>query len=243
MTQPYDIASLSDVGLRRSENQDRCATWPELGLFAVADGMGGLPYGAETATAALEALQRRFTGENPRNAGDWEKLMARVNTEIVALGRRLSPNTGIGTTLSIAWFATPERVVTAHVGDSIVLRLRGRKLEALTHEHTVAERARLLRAQGHEVPEPANAEHILTSCLGLDPLEEIDAREWNVQPGDRLLICSDGITKPVEPIAIAHALLDSADAKTAVKQLVRLAIEAGAPDNATAVAIFVPKGG
>lgn len=236
----YDIAALSDVGLRRSENQDRCLALPGHRLFAVADGMGGLPFGAETAAAALESLQRRFLDQQPQSPADWERLVTRLNDEIVDMGRRMSPNSGVGTTLSVAWFISPTRLLTAHVGDSVVLRLRNKKLEPLTQEHTVAQRARLLRAQGHVVPEPANAEHILTSCLGIDPLEEIDTREWDVRPGDRLLLCSDGITKPVETEDILKALATAADAKAAVRQLVKLALEAGAPDNATAVAIFVP---
>lgn len=241
MNPALEFTTISDVGLRRSENQDRCIAQPEVGLFAVADGMGGLPFGSETAAAALDALARHYRRAQPTTLAQWEAVVAEINREVVAIGRQLSPSTGIGSTLSVAWFPSPTRLVTAQVGDSMILRLRAGKLEQLTHEHTVANRARRLREQGYEAAEPANAEHILTSCIGLEPLEEIDVREWTVQPGDRYAICSDGITKPVDHKSVAHALRDAANAKEAGRDLVRLALTAGGPDNATAVIVFVPK--
>lgn len=240
MKSAFDYSSISDVGLRRAENQDRCLAESKLGLFAVADGMGGLPYGAETATAAIDALKRRFGATPPATAAAWQALVLAINAEIATLGRQVSPSTGVGTTLSIAWFGPERRLVTVHVGDSVVLRLRDGNLEQLTEEHTVAVRARKLREQGYEAPEPANAEHILTSCIGLEPLEEIDVREWETAPGDRYLIASDGITKPVRSESIALSLQRAANAKEAGRSLVKLALGAGAPDNATAVVVFVP---
>jgi protein phosphatase len=232
------FAGCSDIGRRRTSNQDRWCVHEELQLAAVADGMGGMPFGEEAAQAALDALAAHLQESAPEQPAAWSKLLHSVNREVAALGGQLSPATGIGSTLTIARIHAG-RLHIAHVGDSALLRLRAGLLEQLTCEHTVASEIRARRAAGHWLPMPARAEHALTSCLGLPRLPEIDVRETDLQAGDRLLLCTDGLTKPVLPQAIRDALASATSPATAAQALVSLANAAGGPDNITVVVAFV----
>jgi serine/threonine protein phosphatase PrpC len=132
------------------------------------------------------------------------------------------------------------RLALAHVGDSAAFRLRGGGvLEQLTAEHTVAAEVRERRARGSLERMPHGAEHTLTSCLGLPYLPRVDIHETDLQPGDRLLLCSDGLTKPVAPARIAAALSSAATPAAAAETLVSLANSAGGPDNITVVVAWV----
>ena len=209
----------------------------ELGLYAVADGMGGLPHGGEAATVAVDALERGFRAAVPQSAADWRALVQAVNREVVACGRRLSPGRGLGTTLT-ALHLTAGRMYVVQVGDSAAFRWRAGRWTPLTAEHTVAARIRMERTAGRDPGMPADAGHMLTSCLGLEPLPQLDVGEETVQAGDRLLVCSDGITKVVPAAEIAAGLAAAATPAAAVGDLVDRANRRGGPDNATAVAVF-----
>lgn len=232
------FAGSSDIGRRRTGNQDRWWVREELQLAAVADGMGGMPFGEEAAQAAIDALAAHLEKSVPELPAAWRKLLNSVNREVFARGQQLSPETGIGSTLTIARIHA-DRLHFAHVGDSALFRLRAGRMEQLTCEHTVASEIRARRAAGHWQPMPARAEHALTSCLGLPRLPEIDVGETDLQPGDRLLLCTDGLTKPVEPQAIAAALTSAASPAAAAQALVDLANAEGGPDNITVMVGFV----
>jgi protein phosphatase len=232
-----DSAALSDLGRRRHDNQDRCLADPAGGLFAVADGLGGLPHGAEAAEATLAAWSQELRAQRPASLEAWRQLLHTINRTVTTLGRQLSPARGIGSTLTALSFG-PSGATLAHVGDSAAFRLRDGDWLQLTPEHTVEARALRLRAAGLWEPIPDNAAHILTSCIGALPLEETEVAELEVHAGDRYLLCTDGITKPVPAPAIRDALVAAATPLAAAEELVRQAHRHGAPDNATAVVLF-----
>ena len=220
----------SDVGRRRTENQDRWLVLDHLSLAAVADGMGGLSFGDQAAQLALDELRARLAPGLPADGEAWGSLFDAINAEVSALGARISPNRGIGSTLTVA-AVTGARLVIAHVGDSAVFRFRDGKLEQLNAEHTLAA---AMRARG-ETPVPPSASHALTSCLGLPRLPQKQVLGTDLRRGDRLLLCSDGLTKPVAEATIAATLAAAAAPEQTVQNLIALANQAGGPDNITVV--------
>lgn len=235
------FAVASDIGQHRKENQDRWLLREELQLAAVADGMGGMACGAEAAQRALDTIAALVAQALPVNDAEWERLIDEANRAVFALGLDLSPNRGIGTTLTLAHWRGA-KLTLAHVGDSAALRLRGGVLEQLTPEHTVAAEVLERRAAGSVERMPHGAEHMLSSCLGLPYLPQKAVRTIELRPGDRLLLCSDGLTKPVALESIAETLAQAPSPAAAVAKLIALANAAGGPDNITALVGFVSAG-
>ncbi|MFT3828919.1 MAG: serine/threonine-protein phosphatase [Opitutaceae bacterium] len=230
-------ASATDSGRERRENQDRFLVREDLQLAAVADGMGGMPHGGEAAQLAIDSLDTLARQPLPEELAGWRTLLETLNRTVFELGLKLSPSQGIGTTVTIAR-AQDSRLLLAHVGDSAALRLRDGELEQLTTEHTVAAEILARRAQGSPARLPRGAGHTLTSCLGLPYLPNVDVHEADLRPGDRLLLCSDGLTKPVAPAQLAAALARADSPASAAAALVALANSAGGPDNITVVVAF-----
>lgn len=231
------FAACSDIGHHRSSNQDRWCVRDDLQLAAVADGMGGLPHGETAAQTAIDELAAHLLHDLPAEPADWRTLLDSINREVAVVGRQISPKSGIGTTLTIARLQG-QRLQFAHVGDSALFRLRSGQLEQLTCEHTVASEILALRAAGVWQPMPAAAAHALTCCLGLPHLPDAQVGETELQPGDRLLLCTDGLTKPVQSPAIRDTLARNESQSAVAQALVELANREGGPDNITAVVGF-----
>lgn len=238
MTTQITWAAHTDIGRVRKENQDRWLARPGDALFAVADGMGGMPGGAQAATTALDALVEEFVRSAPATPESWEALVQKVNERVWRRGIAISPAEGIGTTLTLLHF-TREGARVVHVGDSACFLFRGGGLTQLTKDHTVeAESARRIARGEHVAPQPW-AGHILTHCIGQAELKRVDAFNVPIESGDRLFLCTDGITKVLDAMAIAAALAAVSDPEEAARDLISLALKAGGPDNATGIAIFV----
>ncbi len=237
MSLRFAFAALSDTGLRRRENQDRWLLREDLELAAIADGMGGLPHGAEAAQAAIDGLLARIERRFPSSDADWRGLLEHLNRDVHALGQRLGAKPGIGTTLTLL-AAKGSRLTVAHVGDSAAFRLRDGRLEQLTKEHTVAAEIAELEQAGLKRPAPFGAEHMLSSCLGLPFLPQQDVHSTHLAAGDRLLICSDGLSKPVDLETITETLIHAPTPEAAARTLVDLANAAGGPDNITVIVGF-----
>lgn len=231
------FAAASDIGRNRRENQDRWFVRDDLQLAAVADGMGGMPCGAEAAQHVIDSLAAHAERGLPADLAGWRALLDELNRAVFDLGRKLSPEHGIGTTLTLVKIVGPQ-LHLVHVGDSAAFRLRGGVLEQLTAEHTVETEVLAKRAAGLPERMPRSAAHMLTSCLGLPFLPQRDIQEVELRAGDRVLLCSDGLTKPVERVAIADALAQAATPDSAATALIALANTAGGPDNITAVVGF-----
>ncbi len=226
----------SDIGRVRERNEDACLLQGTRSVFAVADGLGGLPEGQLASTTALSILERELDKRGiPR---DWKPLFHKLNAEIVVLGRRLSPETGIGTTLTSAALRG-DRLEITHVGDSALYRFRPEGMEKLTTDHTLEEEIRSRPDYNPLIPIPRRHSHVLTRCLGQIEDLEIDTRVETAVPGDRFILCTDGITLAITPEEIHPRVLAAASPEAVVRELIALANERGGRDNATAVAIFV----
>jgi serine/threonine protein phosphatase PrpC len=219
----------TDTGLRRSGNEDSFLMQPERGLFAVADGLGGLSYGEVASRMAVEFL-------GAQEMGAFDDLTALVRTASGIIRRKgieLGGGT-IGTTLTLA-IVDGGYLRIAQVGDSVAfLTLPDGKGMQLTREHTVAEER---RSAGRDDVEPY-MEHVLTQCLGQEDEVVPDVFMREFPAGARLLLCSDGITKTVDRAAILESLRTSATPKVLVDGLIQAANANGGPDNSTAVAVF-----
>ncbi len=235
---PVASAGITDRGRVREMNEDGFLCAPELGLFAVADGLGGLPRGELASRVALEALLLEVRAL-PRDADpDWQAVFTRVNRIVQAEGGRVAPGTGIGTTLT-AVRALPGRLSLGHVGDSgLCFFPPAGNWSRLTRDHTLAQE--MLDAQGPGVADsiPAAYHHTLTQCIG-QPVELLVERgSFATPPSSCFLLYSDGVTKTQKFAEIAAAIPAAPNPKALVSRIVELGNGRGGPDNITAVALF-----
>lgn len=229
--------ALTDIGCYRPQNEDSFLRDDGLRLYAVADGIGGLPAGAAASAAAVEALQEWFL-KSAQRPFDYAAALAATNSAVYSLGRRLSPRHGIGTTLTLAHFSDG-RLNVIHVGDSAMFRLRAGELDSLTTEHNLENEMRERAARGEPTFALTENRGALTRCVGQPPPLQGDIDPHPVELGDRYLICTDGITRCISPHEIARYLAEAPTPEAAARTLVTLARERGGLDNATAVTIFV----
>jgi protein phosphatase len=227
----------SDIGRIRPENEDSFLCNESLGIFAVADGIGGLPAGAQASNLAVTTLQKIVSDHAAGQKLNYERILTEINEQVFRLGRTLSPQFGIGSTLTFAHLVGV-KLHFGHVGDSTGLRLRSKALEQLTTDHTIENELRIRAARGEPLGLLMENRNALTRCIGQPPPLEPDYFAHTVLPHDRYLICSDGISRFVSPDEIAKVLSDAADPKAAVNALIDRANERGGLDNATGVAMF-----
>lgn len=227
---------LSETGSVRSANEDSYLLDSENGLFAVADGLGGLPNGAKASKTCLEILHQQLL-KNPR------KPLLETITDVNLASRQIGfglDALGYGTTLTLARFLSRDsRLQIAHVGDSAAYLVRDDQVQVLTVEHTVA--ARMAAMQFEDVYEsiPPSAHHTLTQCIGQDLYIDPQLVEVPVHRGDRVFLLTDGVTKPMSAEQLYQALTIK-DKLDRVCQALTFRIEiAGSPDNYTVVALEV----
>ena len=240
-------SSFSDRGLVRKENQDSVLADAGRRLYAVADGMGG---GSEGAKAS--AIVCRNLAAIPE-AADFAARVEAADTAIAEANREIFEYSDahgykqMGTTVALVLFGDGEadRAAIGHVGDSRVYRLREGVLEALTRDHSVgAELARTLGAAaggafaGKEHP----LAHMLTRAIGTEKTVSVEWRRIDVRPGDRYLVCSDGV-HGVLAEADLKRLLAGGDADAATRALASAVHASGAPDNYSVLTLIVGRSG
>jgi protein phosphatase len=245
LTASLTIASLSAAewgsattpGVRRRVNED--AWGHDAGAFIVADGMGGRGGGALAARTAIDRFLARLADAGPRPG--WRRLVEAVNEDVIEAGRAHGVDR-LGTTLLAAVIDGPV-VTVVHVGDSRAYRLTDvtgqPRLDVLTWDHNV--RSELLAA-GLDVGEYRDrgvAVHGLTSYIGLeDEALRVDVLAIAVRPGDRLLLCTDGVHRQLDDAQL-RTMLAMPTCRLAADQLVEHADQAGGRDNATALVIEI----
>lgn len=228
-----DYVALTDVGLRRSTNQD--SGYASSRLIAVADGMGGAAAGdlasAETMNIVRE-LDRDLPDIDPLDA--LGRAVAHANRRLGELVRDDPAVEGMGTTLE-AMLWDGHQFATAHIGDSRAYLLRDGELRQISTDHTFVQS---LVEEGKITPEEARVHPhrslLLRVMLGRDD-NEADLDRFEGRLGDRFLLCSDGLSDMVERGVIEQVLRDSETIDLAATELVRLALEAGGHDNVTVV--------
>jgi protein phosphatase len=209
--------------------------------FAIADGMGGHAAGEVASLRAITllieyALQTPdwiFSQDTSRLATVMERTAGRfqaVNETVVAQGKEKKELRGMGSTLTVA-LTLGDDLIVAHVGDSPVYLLRGGSLQRLTTDHTVAQQRRAFDAEN-----AAKFRNVLTRAIGIPDVGGMpDIERYRLADGDRLLLCTDGLTDMADDAAIARTLTAAASADAACQALINLALAGGGKDNVTVI--------
>ena len=237
----FETGSATDVGLVRAQNEDNFIARPEIGLWAVADGMGGHSAGDVASGMVVEALGGL---PPPANAAallqSCKQSMSEVNGRILATARERGL-TVIGTTVVILLVAD-RHYACLWAGDSRIYRVRHGLAERITRDHSEAQE---LIDRGILTPEEAKSwggRNVITRAIGVFEAVELDFAHGEVEDGDAFVLCSDGLTAHVEdgeiPFIVSHT-----KATAACDSLVRLTLERGAQDNVTVVVVrYKPQG-
>lgn len=227
------VGAATDVGRTRTANEDSFLRDDKGQTYAVADGMGGHRAGDVASATAVEVVTRELGS----GATLVEAIVA-ANDEVFAKAQANPEMRGMGTTVTSVVF-DGERALIAHVGDSRGYLWRDGALTQVTEDHSLVEE---LVRQGRLTPEEAAVHpqrNIVTRALGVDADVQVDSYEIDLYPGDRLLLCSDGLTSMMRDDEIAAVLRGAADPQLASDALVDAANRAGGEDNITVLVLDV----
>jgi serine/threonine protein phosphatase PrpC len=235
------FSGMTDPGLLRSTNQDDYYLDPQGRFFIVADGMGGHAGGQEASRIATHII-RSYLEKEWASQESTQRLLQRaflLANRAILNDQDKHPERGdMGTTAVVLVFRDGDEFPwCAHVGDSRLYRLRGPKLEQVTEDHTWIARA---VKEGELTPEQSRTHpwrHVLSQCLGREDLNRIDVKVVPVQTGDRLLLCSDGLTEELSDTLIASHLKSIRACENAAKALIHSAKQRGGRDNITVIIV------
>jgi serine/threonine protein phosphatase PrpC len=236
-------AAVSHVGKIRANNQD--SGYAGTYLFVVADGMGGHAGGDVASAIAVHRISevdQKFTSAHDAAFALHSALIA-ANSLLAETVFEHDELTGMGTTVS-GLIRVDAEIAMAHIGDSRIYRFRKGKLEQVSIDHTFVQR---LVDSGRITPEEA-AVHprrsVLMRVLGdVDAAPEIDTKVFDTLPGDRWLICSDGLSSYVTDDKMEHVLQTVPSAQDAAERLIKESLDQGAPDNVTVVLVDIDESG
>src|SRR5258708_5005812 len=212
-------AAHTDIGRVRRQNEDRFLSDQQIMLFGVADGVGGLPGGAEAAQIAIESVADAVRSETATGEPDLVQIVQHTNEVVSALGRKISPSMGIGTTLTMGC-VRHNALKIAHVGDSRCYAARNGECTRITEDHSVENEARMRRAKGEVVYYHEANRNALTRCIGQPTPPEVDVIERDLRPGDRYLFCTGGITRMIPDSELGAMLGKVDDPAVTAKQIV-----------------------
>jgi serine/threonine protein phosphatase PrpC len=233
-------AGLTDIG-RRPTNEDVVLVRSDLGLYAVADGAGGHRSGEVASALAARSLENYFgatikkTHEQPEfdrfgipsGARRLSAAILKANRDVLEAAKSHSAHKGMGTTVVAACFSPRSGLMhVGHAGDSRCYRVRGGHLELLTQDHSLLTDVLEQRPDLDDTVLERLPKSVVTRALGLDPKLRISLRSYAVVAGDRYLLCSDGLSGPVQ----ANEILDAMNAKTAPEDLESLDASSASDD-------------
>ena len=250
-----EAAGRSDRGCVRQNNEDKFLIDRELGLYIVADGMGGHNSGevaSELAVQTIGQFAQKMLG-GPRvlvpEGGDRSlsvpgrqltHFVQTANTMIYEKGRAFPKDAGMGTTV-VAALADGKSMTLAHVGDSRAYLFRGGRLSALTEDHSLVgdqvRRGLLTPSQASQ----SNLQNILTRALGAEGDVQVDVSDHPLLPGDVVVLATDGLMKMVDDDVVERTIGEEEAPQRIVDSLIARAKAAGGIDNVTVVAARVPK--
>jgi PPM family protein phosphatase len=235
-------AGLSNRGLVRERNEDAFYIDQRRGLFIVADGLGRYNAGHVASRLAVEAFGQSLGGwheARPTPEDVLNDAVLAAHKVVSAAAARLPEHQGMRTTLTAAWRPPGESALWAvHVGDSRVYRLRRSRLELLTEDHTIFNELRRSGALPENREEWPNRA-ILSQAVGDEPWISPEFCHCPLAAGDRILLCTDGLTDMLDQAALREALNGTASPAGAAEALVRAANERGGRDNITVIVVDV----
>ncbi|MBS6843815.1 MAG: Stp1/IreP family PP2C-type Ser/Thr phosphatase, partial [Clostridiales bacterium] len=221
-------------GRKRKQNEDAAWFDEKRGVFVVADGMGGHLAGEVASQMAIDAVRRMAARHKKPSVDLLKKTVLGAHERIYLHAQGHAECAGMGTTISMMWRGGGYMYI-AHVGDSRIYRLRDGHMEQITQDHSLV--GELVRA-GLLTPEEARLHprrNIITRALGTEGDNTPDLLAADIRPGDRFLLCTDGLTGMVRDDDIERMLLDSKTIDQAANRLVEMALDAGGSDNVTLI--------
>ncbi len=248
---PYTFFGATDIGQRRKLNEDTLLIDDDLGLFVVADGMGGHAAGEVASAESVEAilsmfandkpLIRRIQQNDPPSDKDLQKLSRLLESSIQfacyhvhGLAEVDTSKEGMGTTISALVIAGSVGL-TGQVGDSRVYYMHDGRATQLTEDHTLVnwqlKEGLITKAQAKR----ARNRNVITRAVGSRDYVQVDIQSFPVQPGDRFMLCSDGLHEYIELEEIATVL--ELEPEAACKHLIKIANERGGKDNITNIVV------
>lgn len=247
----------TDIGRNRPTNEDATLVRADLGLYAVLDGAGGHRSGEVASALAARSIENYFgatirrTHESPEfdrfgiptGARRLSAAIMKANRDVIEIASQTPEHKGMGTTVvALAFSPRSSLLHIGHVGDSRCYRLRGGHLELMTHDHSLARDVLEQRPDLDDSVLDRLPQNIVTQALGLTPKLRVDLRSHRVAPGDRFLLCSDGLSGPVDEEALHRALAADDASDAIVGHLIDLANDAGGHDNIGVVVVLVEAG-
>ena len=248
-------SGVSDVGLQREGNEDAFSVQPSLGLYIVADGMGGHLAGEVASRVAVEIVAKAFQRWTERDAPDDElygypdpslskagnyvlSSIRLANRVIYEMATEYEQYNGMGTTI-VALLVKPGLIVAANVGDSRMYVVRDGRIERMSKDHTIVSEHIEMGVMTEEEAAGSPLRHILTRNLG--SAEHVDAAVFEIVPSgrDRFILCTDGLTDLANDVEILGVARDEEDPELLCRNLVDLALQRGGHDNTTVVSVFL----
>ena len=248
---PVSSYGATDVGRRRQSNEDAFLVDDEVGLYVVADGMGGHAGGGTASRIAVETIDRelrsaRDQGENPfkaeTNLQDSplpEYLRSAVERACIEIFKAAQDDprlNGMGTTV-ISLLVRGNHALFAHVGDSRAYLVRGDLIQQISEDHSLVNEQ--IKA-GMITPDEAKHsryKNIITRSVGFEEEVQVDVMGLLTEPNDAFILCSDGLANLVDDKEIREVISGSADIKDVPKKLIDLANERGGDDNITVICV------
>ncbi|SHJ11387.1 protein phosphatase [Malonomonas rubra DSM 5091] len=235
---------ITDTGLMRSNNEDSFFLDEQLGLFIVADGMGGHSAGEVASRMAVEIVREKLA-EHLTTAPTDDQLQSlladtvnETNRTIVQAATENPRWSGMGTTLTIL-LLRQQQAHLAHVGDSRLYRRRNSRLEQLSEDQTLVADQLRRGVLNQAEAEQSNLRNILLQAIGVSEQLDIHQRIEPLQEDDLFLLCSDGLTGMLPDTRIDSILAADNCPQSACKTLLTAALDAGGKDNVTAVLVSV----
>jgi PPM family protein phosphatase len=246
----FDTAVATHPGRQRFQNEDACLALPDKGLFILADGMGGHQAGAVAAEYITSHLPGLLEQEMAQRFGDGRTICHKeiqqaihqaaveLNYQVYTQGCQRPDTFGMGSTVVLAWLFGRQAHLM-HLGDSRIYLWREGNLRQLTEDHNVGN---LLLRQNQTTPAEIEANPLLrrlSRCVGMPSVADPDLINLLLEPGDRLLLCSDGLTTMLTDDEIAVILSEEPDSEAACQTLIAAANTAGGLDNISVILISV----
>ena len=251
----FKSAGLTDVGLKREANEDSFSTDKKLGLFVVADGMGGHLAGEVASQVAVDLINKSykewvdsdtleddlFGYPEPSLSKTGNYLLGSIRLANRVIHEMAAENTeyrGMGTTVAVL-AVMPELISIANVGDSRIYLVRNGKIERLSKDHSIVAEQVEMGIMTNEEAENSPLKHVLTRNLG--SARELDAEVFEMEPSnnDRFVLCSDGLTDLVSDDEIQQMVKAEDDPEALCRGFIDKALTRGAHDNTTVVSVYL----
>jgi len=233
----WHSAAMTDKGNLRTINEDACLDYPDIGMWVVADGMGGHDAGDIASLAIVDNLQQLY--QFPFIEAYVEAVDAglqQVNRELLEIANAREVPTTIGSTVA-ALIATNDRSAVLWAGDSRVYRLREDKFEAVSSDHSQVQELVDLGLVDAADAEAHPCANVITRAVGAAQELQVDVIVNQLQSGDQYLICSDGLFKEVSELEIHHAMQRSQNVEAVVQHLMMLSKSRAARDNISLICV------